>query len=215
MVVGNLYVLRFLYLALLMAMAAATQFRVGGLKGWTVPTDDPGFYSKWAEGNRFQTGDSLLFVYPQGQDSVLHVSQEGYNTCNTAAPIDAFQDGNTVFALNSSGPFYFISGNQENCIKNESLVVVVLAERNNNASAPSLPPSPSVVSPPPPPSLASPPPMASLAPPPPSQESSVTPTTSPPAGASISPSPNRASPLMAMSFRAPLGALLGLILYIL
>lgn len=158
-----------------------------------------------------------MFVYPQGQDSVLHVSQEGYNTCNTAAPIDAFQDGNTVFTLNSSGTFYFISGNQDNCLKNESLVVVVMAERNNNASAPSLPPSsPSVVSPPPPPpSLASPPPMASLAQPPPPQESSATPTTSPPAGASISPSPNGASPLMAMSFRAPLGALLGFILYIL
>ncbi|KAM0943840.1 putative Phytocyanin domain, cupredoxin [Dioscorea sansibarensis] len=213
MAVGNLYVLRFLCLALLMAMAAATQFRVGGLKGWTVPTDDAGFYSKWAESNRFQIGDSLLFVYPQGQDTVLHVSQEDYNTCDTSSFIDEFKDGNTVFTLNSSGPFYFVSGNQENCLKNESLVVVVMAERNNNASAPSLPPSPSLVSPPPPPSLASPPLMASPAPPPPPQESSVTPTTSP-AGASISPSPNGAPP-MAMSFMAPLGALLGYSLYIL
>lgn len=63
MAVGNLCVLRFLCLALLMAMAAATQFRVGGLKGWTVPTDDAGFYGKWAESSRFQIGDSLCKLH--------------------------------------------------------------------------------------------------------------------------------------------------------
>ena len=49
-----------LCLALLTAMAAATQFRVGGSMGWTVPTDPNAVsYNRWAERNRFQVGDSL------------------------------------------------------------------------------------------------------------------------------------------------------------
>ncbi|KAJ0966117.1 hypothetical protein J5N97_027255 [Dioscorea zingiberensis] len=174
-------------------MASATQFKVGESKGWTVP-EDPNFYSQWAESNRFQIGDSLLFVYPQGQDSVLLVKQEDYNTCNTSSFIEAYRDGNTVFTLSSSGPFYFISGNQENCLKHESLVVVVMGEKSN-ATAPSLPPSPSMASPPPPP------------------ESIIgTPITSPSVETI---SPPSAGSTMVMSLMTSVGALIGSLLYVL
>lgn len=45
-------------LVLVVTIAAATQFKVGGPKGWAVPTD-PKEYSQWAVKRRFQIGDSL------------------------------------------------------------------------------------------------------------------------------------------------------------
>ncbi|KAJ0983219.1 hypothetical protein J5N97_011474 [Dioscorea zingiberensis] len=168
------------------------KFKVGGSKGWTVPTDAMS-YNQWAESNRFQIGDSLLFVYHPVQDSVLLVDEDAYKSCNTSSFIDVFDDGNTVFTLTHSGTFYFISGNHENCLKNESLVVVVMAERTN-ASAPSPPPSPSVLAPPPPP--------------PP--ESMVFAPTISPVAESTPPPPNGASSSRVMSFMSSFGALLGL-----
>ncbi|PON61440.1 Phytocyanin domain containing protein [Parasponia andersonii] len=102
----------------------ATEFTIGGSKGWSVPTDQ-------------------IFVYPSGQDSVLLVSQEDYNNCNTNNPQKKFDDGHTVYTFNKSGPHYFISGNKDNCHKNEKIVVIVLADRSNrysnqtNAASPS------------------------------------------------------------------------------
>ncbi|CAA7022595.1 unnamed protein product [Microthlaspi erraticum] len=119
--------------------ANAREFAVGGAKGWTVPSGSQ-VYSQWAEQSRFQIGDSLLFVYQQNQDSVLQVTRDAYDSCNTDAPTAKFADGKTSFALTHSGPYYFISGNKDNCKKNEKLVVIVMADRSGT-TAPS-PPSP-------------------------------------------------------------------------
>ncbi|ONK74772.1 uncharacterized protein A4U43_C03F9990 [Asparagus officinalis] len=142
-----------LSLALAVSIAAgATQFKVGGPKGWSVP-NDPKEYRQWAEKQRFQIGDSLLFVYQRDTDSVALVDESSYRSCDTSASIRTFDDGNTVFKFTRSGPFYFISGNKGNCLKNESLVVVVMADRSSRTS---LAPSPSSsASPPPPPPLGS------------------------------------------------------------
>ncbi|CAH2053205.1 unnamed protein product [Thlaspi arvense] len=124
--------------------AYAREFAVGGAKGWTVPSGSQ-VYSQWAEQSRFQIGDSLLFVYQPNQDSVLQVTRDAYDSCKTDAPTAKFADGKTSFALTHSGPYYFISGNKDNCNKNEKLVVIVMADRsgggNNNATS-SSPPSP-------------------------------------------------------------------------
>ncbi|ONK61081.1 uncharacterized protein A4U43_C08F26060 [Asparagus officinalis] len=113
-----------------MAMAAAAQYRVGGSAGWTIPADPNTMsYNRWVERSRFQIGDSLLFVYPPDKDSVLQVTQDAYNTCNTSSFIHQFDDGNTVFTFHRSGPYYFISGKEANCRRNESMVVVVDADR--------------------------------------------------------------------------------------
>lgn len=45
-----------------------------------------------------------------------------------------YTDGHTVFSLDHSGPYHFISGTKGNCQKNEKLVVVVLADRTNRSS---------------------------------------------------------------------------------
>ncbi|XP_022717937.1 early nodulin-like protein 3 [Durio zibethinus] len=121
-------------------------------------------YNQWAERNRFQIGDSLVFIYTPNEDSVLRVTFEAYKHCSVESPLANYTDGHTVFPFNNSGPYYFISGNQENCPKNEKLEVVVLADRSNRSSStnvtnpPSPPPSSSTeIVPSPAPSAESPP----------------------------------------------------------
>ncbi|XP_065031072.1 early nodulin-like protein 18 [Musa acuminata AAA Group] len=212
--------------AVMIAMAGAIQFRVGGSKGWSVP--DPGAmsYNQWAERNRFRVGDSLLFVYPPDKDSVLQVGKEAYDACNTNAYVEKYDHGNTVVTFNRSGPVYFISGVEANCLKNESVVVVVMADRSNRAAAPgasepSPSPSPSTPvarepSPLPSPSTAS----APSPPPPPSPPPSpaeVTPAPGPaPSGEEPNPPSPPSPPNMASStkvgFMGMVGSLLGSVL---
>ena len=91
-------------------------------------------YNQWAEHNRFQIGDSLVFNYAPNEDSVLYVSEDAYKNCNVESPWSKYTDGHTVFSLDHSGPYHFISGTKGNCQKNEKLVVVVLADRTNRSS---------------------------------------------------------------------------------
>ncbi|XP_010931822.1 early nodulin-like protein 18 [Elaeis guineensis] len=205
---ANLHASVFFCLALsMMAMASAKQFMVGRSMGWTVPGPNAMSYNQWAESNRFQIGDSLLFVYPPGQDSLLQVEKESYDTCNTTTYIQRFDDGNTVFTFNQSGAFYFISGNEANCMKNESLVVVVLAERRQ----PSPPPSPSPVSsssPPPSPASSSPPS------PPPLTSTEVTPSPAPTGEETRTPPPPNGASLKVVGFMGSVGAFLGWVLFV-
>lgn len=99
------------------------------------------------------------FTYQAGNDSVLLVDKRSYDACDTSAPIDTFADGSTMFTFTRSGPFYFISGNKDNCNRGEKLIVVVMAERaaigNGTEPGAGLAPSPSG------------PPFSSYSPPPP------------------------------------------------
>ncbi|KAG8058171.1 hypothetical protein GUJ93_ZPchr0002g24038 [Zizania palustris] len=172
--------------ALVVAMAGATQFKVGGDNGWSVPGAGANVesYNDWAEKNRFQIGDSLAFVYPNDKDSVLLVEPADYNSCNTSSYDKKFADGNTVFTLDRSGAFFFISGVEANCRANEKLIVMVLARRDGTA------PSSSPASASPQPSSPS-PPSSSAAPAPatPSPSTPAPPSSSSPAP----PSPNTPS----------------------
>jgi hypothetical protein len=86
-----------------------------------------------------------VFNYQSGQDSIIQVnSQQDYENCNTDAASSAkASDGHTVIKLNKSGPHYFISGNKNNCLKNEKLLVIVLADRTNNSNTNQTTPPPS------------------------------------------------------------------------
>ncbi|XP_062169530.1 early nodulin-like protein 9 [Alnus glutinosa] len=168
-------------LMMLVHKGGATEFTVGGSKGWTVP-DPELHYNQWAENNRFQKGDSLVFVYPPDQDSVLHVTPEAYNNCTTTDPMEKFSDGHTVYTLQQTGAFYFISGDRDRCVKNEKLVLVVLADRSNGSktnetSTPPPPPTGETPSPAPSgeesPPPATPSPISEIPPPPPSGASSI------------------------------------------
>ncbi|CAI0436501.1 unnamed protein product [Linum tenue] len=129
--------------------ASAFQFTVGGAKGWTVPDNSSALnYNSWAERNRFSTGDSILFMYNPDRDSVLEVSKGDYDNCTTTSPVGTYSDGHTLYTFNHSGAHYFISGNRDNCLNNEKVVVVVLADRSKNGTAPAAsPPSPQSPSP--------------------------------------------------------------------
>ncbi|CAN7097607.1 early nodulin-like protein 3 [Brassica rapa] len=141
---------RFSFLVCLLVIintVCAREFVVGGSKGWTVPSDDQ-LYDQWAEKSRFQISDSLLFIYQPNQDSVLQVTRDAYDSCNTDEPTAKFTDGHTSFKLDRAGPYYFMSGNKDNCHKNQKLVIIVMADRSNTktTTTSSPPPSPSVES---------------------------------------------------------------------
>ncbi|RCV25141.1 hypothetical protein SEVIR_5G141000v4 [Setaria viridis] len=174
--------------------AEGRDFHVGGRGGWAPDPAEP--FNAWAERNRFQVNDTLVFRYNKDVDAVLVVSQSHYDACNTTEPILRLGGGDSRFVFNSSGPYFFISADTGRCKAGERLIVVVLAVRNNGGNAPS---SPSLTPPPPkssssptsPSPVATPAPRASPRPPSPPKSSS-SPTTSPPSVATT-PAP-RASP---------------------
>lgn len=80
---------------------------------------------------KFQIHISADFKYKQGSNSVLVVSKEDYYSCNTKNPLMSLTEGDSIVKLDRSGPFYFISGNADNCQKGQKLIVVVLTTRDN------------------------------------------------------------------------------------
>ncbi|XP_059274659.1 early nodulin-like protein 9 [Lycium ferocissimum] len=199
-------ILGLLSLLLLIQNGNAYEFKVGNSGDWSVPLDaNANDYNQWAERSRFQVGDTLLFVYPADKDSVLLVTKEDYANCSTATPIEKYSDGHSVFKFNHSGPFYFISGVHDNCVKNEKLFVVVMADRSNNnqtITSPSPSPSISTIELVPP----APAPFSEEAPPPPPTSSvEMNPT---PAPSQESSPPNGASSIV-MSFVGTIGAFIG------
>ncbi|KAL3508525.1 hypothetical protein ACH5RR_027926 [Cinchona calisaya] len=188
---------------LLVQKGNAFEFKVGGNNGWAVPPDpNSNSHNQWAEKNRFQIGDSLLFVYSGDKDSVLSVTTKDYTNCNTENSLQKFTDGHTVFKLEHSGPYYFISGVKDNCLKNEKLIVVVMANRTNHAppsnETMTAPPPSNETSTAPPPSnetsTAPPPSNETMAAPPPSNETTASPPPSPSAEVPPSPSPATGEP---------------------
>ncbi|VFQ67300.1 unnamed protein product [Cuscuta campestris] len=156
-------------LLLFVHKGSALELNVGGDGVWNVPSDkDSNRYNRWAEKHRFQINDTIVFKFQDKNDSVLLVSKEDYNKCDTSKPIEQYGSNGggqqMTVTLGHSGPFYFISG--LHCDKNEKLVVVVLADRRHNNPAAPPPqsknpttPSPAPAgegSPPPPPSGPSP-----------------------------------------------------------
>ncbi|URE47081.1 Early nodulin-like protein [Musa troglodytarum] len=126
----------------LVASGSAYEFHVGGSHGWVEHHHEK--YNSWAERNRFQVNDTLLFKYKAGEDSVLVVTDTAYKSCNVTNPIESYTDGNTVFKFNRSGPFFFISGAADHCKHDQRLIVVVLAIRNHKSHGPTpSPPGPS------------------------------------------------------------------------
>ncbi|MED6155315.1 hypothetical protein PIB30_003914 [Stylosanthes scabra] len=208
------FVMRALPLLFVLLFAVSTtqafKFNVGGSAGW-VPNPSQS-YNQWAGNNRFQINDTLVFKYKKGSDSVLQVKKEDYEKCNKSNPIKKFTDGNTEFTFDHSGPFYFISGQDDNCNnKAQKLIVVVLAPRGTTPTPPT-PSSPK--SPSPAPSSGSPPVPAPTPAPTPAGNSpapsvsppSPPPATSPaPAGNSPSPSPSSA-PVSGPPAPTPAGA---------
>jgi len=127
----------------LFTISAARKFQVGGTGAW-VP-NPPENYESWSGKSRFLIHDTLYFSYAKGMDSVLEVNKADFDGCNTKNPIKRVDDGDSEISLDRYGPFYFISGNEDNCKKGQKLTVVVISVKTTapppHAAAPGSSPS--------------------------------------------------------------------------
>ncbi|OMP02831.1 Plastocyanin-like protein [Corchorus olitorius] len=131
----------FQFLWLFQTKVLCSQYRVGDLDSWGIPTAaNPLVYAKWSKYHSFKIGDSLLFLYPPSQDSVIQVTEESYNSCNLKDPILYMNNGNSLFNITKPGEYFFTSGEPGHCQKKQKLYVYV-AGGNGSALAPSDGPS--------------------------------------------------------------------------
>ncbi|XP_076936219.1 early nodulin-like protein 8 [Bidens hawaiensis] len=130
------------FFVLIQANVFAYQYQVGNLQAWNVPTsEDTKVYTNWPKKLTFRIGDSLLFLYPPSQDSVIQVTKESYNTCNLKNPILYMNDGNSLFNITSPGVFYFTSGESGHCEKSQKLQISVYASDGSLPQPPASGPS--------------------------------------------------------------------------
>ncbi|XP_043715817.1 mavicyanin-like [Telopea speciosissima] len=124
-------------LMLLQTNVLCYQYQVGDLHAWGMPTSaNPNIYTNWSQTNQVKIGDSVFFLYPPSQDSVIQVTEQAFNACNLKNPILSMDDGNSLFNITSPGRFYFTSGIPGHCENSQKLQISVLFA---NGSA--LPPS--------------------------------------------------------------------------
>ncbi|KAK1316311.1 Early nodulin-like protein 1 [Acorus calamus] len=135
-----------LFLALIFISTMSSEaryFLVGGAtNGWKIPNPASDSLNSWAEANRFQINDSLVWKYEAKKDSVVEVTKEAYLSCNATNPIFQNDEGNTTVRLEMSGPFYFISGEKGHCQKGQKLIVVVLSKKSGGSASSSPSPAP-------------------------------------------------------------------------
>ncbi|KAL8468795.1 hypothetical protein ACS0TY_031842 [Phlomoides rotata] len=142
-----------------------TYYNVGEKDGWTIKPSET--YNQWALRYQFLINDTLVFKYKKGHDSVLVVNENDYYKCNKDSPIQTLrvEDDGSKFKLNQLGPFFFISGRDQNCETGQKLIVIVRPHHSPSPSPEtlhgpisSLSPSPITISMPPvkPPSSPSP-----------------------------------------------------------
>uniref|UniRef100_A0A7N0UII7 Phytocyanin domain-containing protein n=1 Tax=Kalanchoe fedtschenkoi TaxID=63787 RepID=A0A7N0UII7_KALFE len=124
--------LLYVFKILLLLAAAYTeqvhskQYKVGDLDAWGIPTAaNPHVYTTWSKKHDFKIGDSLLFLYPPSQDSVIQVREGSFKTCNLEDPILHMDDGNSLFNITSNGTFYFTSGEAGHCGKQQKLQISI------------------------------------------------------------------------------------------
>ncbi|KAI4964751.1 hypothetical protein ZWY2020_059588 [Hordeum vulgare] len=119
----------------IVSSSEAYVFYAGGRDGWVV--DPAESYNHWAERNRFQINDTIVFVRGEGEgegegaDSVLLVTEPDFDACNTRNPVRRLEDagGRSEFRFDRSGAFFFISGDEDRCQKGKKLYIVVMAAR--------------------------------------------------------------------------------------
>ncbi|KAG6535199.1 hypothetical protein ZIOFF_000161 [Zingiber officinale] len=119
-------------------------FYAGGKYGWVLNPSES--YGHWAERNRFQVNDSIVFKYKKGEDSVLVVAEQDFDSCDVSNPIRKLDGGDSRFVFERSGPFFFVSGAPGRCERGQKLAVVVMAVRRPRwppvSASPVLPPTP-------------------------------------------------------------------------
>ncbi|KAF6153682.1 hypothetical protein GIB67_000915, partial [Kingdonia uniflora] len=129
-------------LLLLQIKVECSQYKVGDLSAWGIPTSSNKYvYTNWSKKHQFQLGDSLLFLYPPSQDSLIQVSDQSFTTCNLKNPILYMDDGNSLFNITSPGKYYFTSGQPGHCEKSQKLEISVLSGNGSESSPLSIVPA--------------------------------------------------------------------------
>ncbi|XP_042020028.1 stellacyanin-like [Salvia splendens] len=102
-------------------------YQVGGLAAWGIPfSSNPKLYINWAtKYHGLKIGDSIFFLYPPSQDSVIQVTKASYDSCNLKDPILYMNNGNSLFNITKAGNFYFTSGADAHCAKSQKLHIFV------------------------------------------------------------------------------------------
>ncbi|KAL6614526.1 hypothetical protein ACP70R_036796 [Stipagrostis hirtigluma subsp. patula] len=159
-------------LAAVVSSSEAYAFYAGGRDGWVV--DPAESYNHWAERNRFQVNDTIVFAYEEGPSSVLLVTEQDFDACSTRNPVRRLEAGGaagrgSVFRFDRSGPFFFISGDEDRCQKGQKLYIIVMAVRPTTRTPPAveetaLPPAGATAALPPAGATAAPPPLWASAP---------------------------------------------------
>ncbi|XP_057791768.1 early nodulin-like protein 21 [Salvia miltiorrhiza] len=115
-------------------LSHCTEFDVGERGGWAVPpTNDTDFYDNWASKKRFKVDDTIRFKYKK--DSVMEVKKGDYKECNSSRPNFFSNTGNTIYTLNRSGFFYFISGSTGHCEMGQRMIVWVVAQDGSGGTS--------------------------------------------------------------------------------
>ncbi|KAM0883645.1 hypothetical protein ACQ4PT_007694 [Festuca glaucescens] len=105
----------------LLAPASAEVFMVGDAAGWTLK-----YPPTWADGKTFVVGDSLMFMYPAGEHTVVEVGGAGFMTCNVTGNQGIWNSGSDTIALSKSGRRWFVCGVSDHCAQGMKLVVTVV-----------------------------------------------------------------------------------------
>ncbi|XP_030546357.1 uclacyanin 1 isoform X3 [Rhodamnia argentea] len=151
----------FVLAALLIELAAAASYTVGGPNGgWDTTTD----VQTWASSQKFLIGDTLVFQYAPSHD-VTEVTKADYDSCQATSPIKTSTGGSSTVSLTSPGKRYFICSTPGHCAGGMKLEVDTLAATSTPppAASPSTPPPRSPAASPPSKSPAASPPAESPA----------------------------------------------------
>ncbi|KAL1828168.1 hypothetical protein DCAR_0207362 [Daucus carota subsp. sativus] len=126
-----------LFLVLMQTQVLCYQYKVGDLSAWGIPTSsNKNVYSKWSKKYSLKIGDSLLFLYPPSEDSVVQVTEEAYNSCNITDPILYMNNGNSLFNITSVDNYYFTSGQKGHCEKYQKLKISMLSGSGPSSAPP-------------------------------------------------------------------------------
>ena len=119
---------------------AGRVYRVGDSDGWIIQD-----YTQWSSSKEFHIGDSLFFSYNGQHHNVIEVTEDGFKSCDSRAPIAAYHSGSDTVPLNRPGHYYFLCGTAGHCAAGQKLEVVVsLPPPDSPVSSPS--PAPTVLS---------------------------------------------------------------------
>ncbi|XP_028760856.1 early nodulin-55-2-like [Neltuma alba] len=126
-----------LLLFLVISKYEAKEYLVGDSESsWLLPLPQAERLNQWASTHHFRIGDSLLWKYDEGSESVLDVKEEHYHNCIKSNPIQSYNEGRAKIVLNRPGSFYFISGAQDHCEQGLKMHVRVLSGNQRYYSHP-------------------------------------------------------------------------------